>query len=261
MKNFFRVLGQDLRRTILSWTFLISVVALAATDVITLFDEYRLASDDTSVLYLLGMMNYRNFHMVFLIFAALTGTTLFCSDWDNRFIRFSVVRSSKNVYASSKAIACFTSAVLSIFLAGWLTVIILSFKFPLMVPRNSDSSFGAYQELITPAGIYLYVSIVFLCKGFCAGFLSVVALWFSTKVTNVFVTIATPMLAYYLIQVFGFATKIIPPALSIDYLTKALVIVGGPVVSFLHTISIFSILAALFGWMFVRSCKRRIING
>lgn len=261
MKRFFCVLGQDLRRTILSWTFLAAVLGFAAINVATLFDEYQFTSADTSILYLQMLMGYRDFYIVFLLFAALPGTTLFCSDWDNRYIRFSIMRSTKNTYAASKVIACFISAVLTILLAEWLTVFIFSFKFNLYVPENSYSSYGAYQAWITPEGTPLYLTATFLCKGFCAGFLSVTALWFSTKVTNVFVTLATPMLAYYLIQVVGFATRVLPSNLSIDNLTKAQVDVGGPTLSLLYTLGIFSVLAALFGFLFVKSCKRRISNG
>lgn len=261
MKHFFCVLGQDLRRTVLSWTFLAAVLGLAFVNVASLFDEYQYFHEDTSVLYLEMLLGYRNFYMVFLLFAALPGTTLFCSDWDNRYIRFSVMRSTKNAYAAGKVIACFASAILAVVLAEWLTVLAFSFQFDLYVPRNAESSYGAYQALVTPAGTPLYLTAMFLCKGFCAGALSVFALWFSTKVTNVFVTLAAPMLAYYLVQVVGFATGIIPSVLSIDNLTKARVDVGGPALSLLYTLGIFTALALLFGLLFVRSCKRRISNG
>lgn len=261
MKHFFCVLGQDLRRTVLSWTFLVAVLGLAFVNVVSLFDEYQFFLEDTSVLYLEMLMGYRNFYMIFLLFAALPGTTLFCSDWDNRYIRFSVMRSTKNVYAASKVIACFLSAILTVVLAEWLTVFAFSFQFDLYLPSDANGSYGAYQALVTPAGTPLYLTATFLCKGFCAGALSVFALWFSTKVTNVFVTLAVPMLAYYLIQVVGFATGMIPSYLSIDNLTKAHVDVGGPALSLLYTIGVFTALALLFGFLFVRSCKRRISNG
>ncbi|MEG1427225.1 MAG: hypothetical protein RSC76_06005, partial [Oscillospiraceae bacterium] len=255
------VFGQDLRRTLLSWPFFVAVLGLAIVSVATLFDEYQFTAADTSILYLQGLMDYRDFYIVFLLFAALPGTTLFCSDWDNRYIRFSAMRSSKNVYAASKALACFCSAVSSVFLSGWLTVFIFSFKYSLYLPRDSNGGFGVYQFLITPEGTPLYLVISFLCKGFCAGFLSVLALWFSTKVTNVFVTLATPILAYYMIQVVGFAIPNMPSCIAISNLTKARVIMGGPGLSLLYTLGVFSVLAALFGFMFVNSCKRRISNG
>lgn len=260
MKRFFCVLGQDLRRTMLSWPFFAAVVGLAVVSVVTLFDEYQLISSDTSILYLLGLIEYRNFDVIFLLFAALPGTTLFCSDWDNRFIRFSAMRSSKNTYAASKVLACFFSALFSVFLSGWLTVIIFSFKYSMYLPRDNTMAYGAYQALITPEGTPLYLCISFICKGFCAGFLCVLALWFSTKVTNVFVSLATPMLAYYIIEVLSFAVRVIPSTLFIGNLSAARVSMGGPAVSLIYTLGVFTVLAALFGFMFVKSCKRRILN-
>lgn len=261
MKRFFCVLKQDLRRTILSWVFLAAVLGLTFVNVLSLFDEYPLFSKNTSVLYLEMLMGYRDFYMVFLLFAALPGTTLFCSDWDNRYIRFSVMRSTKNAYATGKVIACFLSAILTVVLAEWLSVLVFSMQFDLYVPSDANKSFGAYQVLITPTATPLYLTATFLCKGFCAGALSVFALWFSTKVTNMFVTLAAPMLVYYLIQVVGYSTKIVPSYLSVDNLTRALVDVGGPLLSLIYTMGVFTTLAVMFGFLFVRSCKRRISNG
>ncbi len=264
MRYFFSVLVQDLRRTILSRLFLAAMLGLAIVNVATLFDELQLVLSDTSnisILYLETLMGYRNFYMMFLLFAALPGSTLFCYDWNNRYIRFSVMRSSKNIYAASKAMACFLSAVLTVVLAEWLTVLLFSFRFKLYVPSDSNGSFGAYQTLITPSGAPLYLTAAFLCKGFCGGALSVFALWCSTKVTNVLVTLATPMLAYYLIQVICFAIRIVPSYLLIDNLTKALVIRGGPGTSLLYSLGIFAVFTSLFGFLFVISCKRRISNG
>lgn len=261
MRRFLCVLGQDLRRTMLSRTFLAAVLGLSAVSIATLFDEYHFTTADTSVLYIKMLSEYRDFYIIFLLFAALPGATLFCSDWDNRYIRFSAMRSSKNAYAASKVIACFCSAVSTVFLSEWLTVLLLGTRFDLYQAQDSGMSYGAYQALITPEGVPLYLTIAFLCKGFCAGFLAVLALWFSTKVTNVFVTLATPLLAYYLIQVVGFATQILPTSLYISNLTRALVTVGSATASFLYTLGIFTGLAALFGFLFVISCKRRITNG
>lgn len=84
MKQFLFVVAQDLRRTMISWTFLFAVLGLAFVNIVTLFDEYQYTSSSTSILYLQMLMEYRDFYIVFLLFAALPGTTLFCSDWDNR---------------------------------------------------------------------------------------------------------------------------------------------------------------------------------
>lgn len=84
MKQFLFVMAQDLRRTMISWTFLFAVLGLEFVNIVTLFDEYQYTSSSTSILYLQMLMEYRDFYIVFLLFAALPGTTLFCSDWDNR---------------------------------------------------------------------------------------------------------------------------------------------------------------------------------
>lgn len=261
MKQFLFVVAQDLRRTMISWTFLFAVLGLAFVNIVTLFDEYQYTSSSTSILYLEMLMEYRDFYIVFLLFAALPGTTLFCSDWDNRYIRFSVMRSTKNKYAVSKVLTCFFSAVLTVVLGNWLTVALLSLRYPLYLPGDEMNAYGAYQAFINEKWAWLYLMVSFLCKGFCAGFLSVMALWFSTIVTNVFVTLATPMLAYYLIQVVQYAIAIVPFHFMIGNLTNARIQLGSPGSSFLYTLGLFLVLTVLFGFGFVQSCKRRIRNG
>lgn len=255
------VVLQDLRRTMISWTFLLAVLGLAFVNIITLFDEYQYTTQSTSILYLLMLMEYRDFYIIFLLFAALPGTTLFCSDWDNRYIRFSVMRSTKNQYAVSKVVACFFSAVLTVILANLLTVVLFSFRYPLYLPGDEMNAYGAYQVFINKEWAWLYLMVSFLCKGFCAGFLSVMALWFSTIVTNVFVTLAMPMLAYYLIQVVEYAITVVPFNFIITNLTNARIQLGNPASSLLYTLGIFLLFTALFGVGFVQNCKRRIKNG
>ena len=261
MKQFLFVLGQDLRRTLLSWKFLAAVLGLVAVDMFSLFDEYRFFTSTTSILYFQLLLRYRDFYIVFLLFSALPGATLFCEDWDNRYIRFAVLRSSKSIYAISKVIACFFAAVLVVFLSGWLMVLILSGRFEWFSPNDLKNSYGDFQILITPERVFLYYSLAFLCRGFCGGFLSVVALWFSTKVTNMFVTLATPMLAYYLIGTLSMASRIVPSNLLISHMTMGQMSTGSLGISLLLVFGGFSLLAALFGTLFVRSCNRRIIHG
>lgn len=261
MSRFLFVVLQDLRRTIISWTFVLAVLGLAFVNIVTLFDEYQYTTQSTSILYLQMLMEYRDFYIIFLLFAALPGTTLFCSDWDNRYIRFSVMRSTKNQYAISKVIACFFSAVLTVILANWLTVALFSLRYPLYLPGDEMNAYGAYQVFINEEWAWIYLMVSFLCKGFCAGFLSVMALWFSTIVTNVFVTLATPMLAYYLIQVVEYAITVVPFNWIITNLTNARIQLGSPGVSLLYTLGIFLMFTVLFGFGFVQSCKWRIRNG
>jgi len=261
MKIFFNVLFCDIKRTIISWRFLAAVLCFTMVTILTMFDELpSMQPGITSIVYVNLIIGYLDFHMVYLIFAAIPGATLFCSDWDNRFIRFSVVRCSKIKYAASKAIACFCSAVSVIFASEWLTIFILSFRFPFF-DSGYEFDYGSYAAFATPHKIFLYFLVKILYKAFCAGFLCVFALWLSTKIINVFVALSTPLLAYYLIDTLSLAINI-PDSFSINCLSKGYVNINNqPLPTFLYTILLFTAAAIIFGGCFVKNCKGRIENG
>lgn len=260
MKLFFNLLACDFKRTVFSLRFLVAAVGFTVITFVTMFDELpHLQSGVTSLVYIDQIIRYLDFHITYLIFAAIPGTILFCTDWDNRFIRFSVVRCSKRKYAFSKVFACFTSAVLVVFLSEVLTLSLFALRFPVF--SDTDGNLGIYSTFASADKIILFFFVKILCEAFCAGFLSIFALWFSTKITNSFVALATPLLAFYLISTIGFALQI-PVMFNISALSKGYVyICNHPSISFWYTILMFTIAAMIFGWFFVKSCTRRIEYG
>ena len=208
-------------------------------------------------LYINQIIRYLDFHIIYLLFAAIPGTLLFCEDWDNRFVRVSVVRCSKQKYAVSKVLACFLSAVSVVFFAESLLLLLFCVQFPLFDTINNTSL--SIAEPVT--SILLILLIEILSEGFCAGFLCVVALWVSTKIINAFVTLATPLLAYYLISTTSFAIKI-PSEFNIAYLSKAYISINDNLsFSFLFTVLIFFLATSVFSIYFIKNCTRRIENG
>ena len=100
MKIFLNLLLCDFKRTVLSLRFLVAIVGLTIITLLTMFDEIRhFQPGITSVLYIDMVIRYLDFHITYLIFAAIPGTLLFCADWVNRFIRFAVLSRSKYKYA------------------------------------------------------------------------------------------------------------------------------------------------------------------
>lgn len=261
MKIFINTCACDLKRTLVSRQFFVAAIGLSMVTIITMFDELAyMQPGTTTIVYINLIEGYLDFHMVYLLFAAIPGATLFCSDWDNRFIRFSVMRCSKIKYAVSKAIACFFSAIAVVFVAEWMTIFVFSMKFPLF-NASEEFDYGAYILFATSDKIFGYFMVRILCKAFCAGFLCVFALWFSTKIINVFVALATPLLAYYLISTLSFALKL-PTIFQISYLSKGYInIENKPLLSFGFTVLLFTVATIVFGFCFIRSCRRRIENG
>jgi len=261
MSLFFYTAGGDLRRLIGSFRFAIAVIGLSGVTLLTLWDELQYTvPGETSITYIRLLIDYWNFNMVYLLFAAIPSATVFCTDWENRYIRFSVLRSSKRIYAASKAMACFFSAFLVVALSEWLNIFLLSFWYP-VTNGPSEMDFGVYQVLADQNLVPLYFGIEILFKSLCAGFLCVFALWVSTKVTNVFITLAAPLLLFYVVNTVSAALRL-PGILSIAKLSRGFVAIGyDPALSVIYTAGVFLAASLLCSLAFVRSCRRRIING
>lgn len=261
MRQFFNLLSCDFKRTLFSFRFLAAVLGFTLVTLITMFDEITFfRPGDTSLVYIDAIIRYLDFHIVYLIFAAIPGTLLFCADWDNRFIRFSVVRCSKRKYAASKAIACFCSAVCVVILSEALTLLLFCPYFPLF-QEDSSISLGIYSAFDSADRVVWYFMVEIFYEAFCAGFLCVLALWISTIVINVFVALSTPLLAFYIINTFSFYCKV-PAPFHIGYLSGGNVLINdNPWQSFFYTLFIFSVAALVFGALFVKNCVRRIEHG
>lgn len=262
MKLFLRVLKTDLQRTVASLRFILSVAGLSAVILLTLSNEFQgLIVGETPITYIRLLIGYWDFNIVYLLFAAIPGATIFCADWENRYVRFSAPRSSKKIYGISKAVSCFISAALTVTLSEWLNILILRFAFPAFNTEANYMDFGAYEMFAAPGLIYIHFAIEIMYKALCAGLLCVFALWVSTKITNVFVTLAAPLLLYYLINTVSMAFKI-PSNLSIHSLSRGLVnINGSPAESIVYTVAIFLTATVVLSIAFVRSCRGRIENG
>ena len=260
MKTFFNLLNGDIQRSLFSFRSLGAVISYVLITFITLFDEFPyFQSGYTSVTYIYQLIQNLDFHIIYVLIGTIPGALLFCNDWDNRFFRLSVVRSTKRKYAISKVIACFFSAICIIAACEISVLILLGAQFPL-VNDLSPLNVGIYNE-IAKKSVVLYWGIKILFEGLCAGFLSVFALWLSTKITNIFVVLATPLLAYYLFSTISFALNT-PAWLNISYLSKGYVLINDNLLfSFCSTVAIFAISTILWGHFFVIHSIMRIENG
>lgn len=261
MQLFLRTLQTDFQRILLSKRFLLSMLAFLAVSAVTLAQEMPYFDRESSVMYIRLMQSYLGFYVVYLLFAAIPGVPVFCTDWENRFYRYTVLRCTKNIYAVSKVIVCAVSAFSLVFLAEWLFIIICRLMgFPLTEP-NFLNNLGAYDIFSAPGKTYIYLLIVITIKSACAAFFSVLALWLSTRITNPFVVLAAPILAYELFNTVLMACRV-PSVFLISTVAKGQAIVGDSAgISFLYSVLYFTVFTVIFSLLFIRDCKRRIRNG
>ena len=127
MKVFINTLACELKRAFLSPLFTFSVLGYIAFTLLTLFDE---GSDFqpgiTSIMYIYMIIRYLDFHVIYILFAGIPSTLLFCLDWEHQFIRFFVIRSTKRYYVISKILVCFYTAVSVVFLSNILLLFIFA---------------------------------------------------------------------------------------------------------------------------------------
>lgn len=265
MKKFVRLFLSVMKRIFLSKGFWGACIGIAAMNLLGVYQEMDAMSGmKTSVFYLYEIANYVNFWVLYLLFAAIPSASLFCSDWENRFFRLSVVRSSKRVYGAANALACCCSSFLSVFIGEWLFVFILRINRPFLTPENFVS-FGldntVFNIFMSETKILGYFMFGILVKAFCAAFFSVFSLWLSTKITNIFVALTSPVILYFFLENIGVILKL-PSHLQISTVAKGHLMVAGSLArTVFYPIALFGGLALVFGIFFVNNAKRRIENG
>lgn len=260
MRIFLNTLREDLRRTVCGKAFALSVLAFTAVTFLTGWEEISFFTPDTPVTYAYMIFQYLDFYLLFLLFAAIPGATLFCADWENRFIRFSAQRGTKLGYGISKGIACFVSAVGVVMASEWLNILLLLLKGHPAYTESSNHNFGAYGILAGPSTVYLYFLAVIFIKACCAGCFAVFSLWLSTKIPNVFVTLASPLLAFYLLNTLAMALRL-PSVFMVSNLARVTLSFGGPAETTLVAAGVFVLLGVLFTALFACGSKRRLENG
>lgn len=155
--------------------------------------------------------------------------------------------------------ACFISSTCVVLASEILILLLFSFHFPAF--NETSSGFGPYTIFASSNKVWLFLLIKILYEALCAGFLCTFALWLSTKIMNAFVVLATPIIAYYLINTSSFALNI-PSIFNIGNLSKGYISIdNNPIYSFFFTIFYFGILTMIFVMLFVKNCRKRIENG
>jgi hypothetical protein len=241
--------------------FIFSVLGYVVVTLITLLDEGAdFKPGVTSLLYIYTIIRYLDFHTLYILFAGIPSSLLFCLDWEHQFIRSIAIRSSKKYYAISKVLTCFITAASSVLLSNVLLLSILSIRFPIF-NGASDVLPNGYLTWSGSSGVIIYLLVKILCEAACAGFLSVTAMWLSTIVVSSFVALASPLVIYYIISTVSYFF-FLPVNFHIGSLSQGTVeIYQNPFFSLLYALLVFIIASMASGYFFIENCIRRMQNG
>lgn len=257
MRVFINMLTCDLKRAIFSTLFVFSVLGYVGVTLLTLFDEGTdFQPGITNIVYIYTVIRYLDFHIIYILFAAIPGALLFCFDWEHQFVRFVLIRCPKNSYTISMVLTCFISSASSVILSNTILLSLLSIQYPFFYNATNilPDSYWNYGPIF-----YLLVKI--LCEAACAGFLSIAALALSTVLTNSFVALASPIALYYVISTVSYYF-FVPQYLHISSLSQGLVqVYQNPIISLVYILFVFAIASIMVGYLFVKNCTRRIQNG
>jgi hypothetical protein len=265
VNRFLGNLRVDLRRAFFSYGFLLAVVGMCAALFSGASTEDHAITHGTDVLYLYMVANAQGFSTLSMIFATLPFATSFCTDWNNQFIRPTVIRTNIKTYGISKVFTTALAGGSAVALGEVLFILLLRLYVPL-VDRQSDVLAGivsndrVYGSLLSSGNFTAYFASQILIIFFGAAFFAVLALWISTYLTNVFVTLASPVLSFYFITDFTREFGL-PPWLNIRIALAGRVYNGQPVFSLMNLIFFCSFLCILMGIAIVRQIKRRLEHG
>lgn len=261
----FAALRADCARVLSSWQLYTAILGVACLNLLNVWDElqYMLFTihDKPTVFYMYYIHNAMGPYIVVFL-CALPFASSFCTDWNNRYARYSVIRSSARSYGWAKVIVTAMTGFLAIFIGTALFLGILAIFLP-VYDAGQPITRGPFQELLSGFGplAYFAASILFDALGY--GFLAVFALWVSTKITNVFVVMSSPIILYYGWQYLCGAAglpdiAVFQHVMDITFLQKKIQDAGA---CMLYAGGYFLILILLFGVLFTAGVKRRMKNG
>ena len=257
----------DFCRAFFSFGFLLAVVGMcaalfsgASTEGIVMKD----INNRGDVLYLYTVAHVQGFSMLSVIFATLPYATSFCTDWNSQFIRPTVIRTNIKSYSISKVFTCALSSGSAVALGEILFIFLLRLYFPLVERQgpgfDNAVSDQVYGSLLSSGNFTAYFASKILISFFAAAFFAVLALWISTYLSNVFVTLASPVLFFLFITRL---TRLIglPPWLDLSSALSGMFYSGKPFFSLLNSIFLCSFLCILMGILTVWQLKRRLEHG
>lgn len=197
------------------------------------------------------------FRKVIAVFAALPFAANFAVEWKSNVTNSCILRSSSNKYIAANIVFCFITAFITVLIGMILFMCIYTLKLPLYIfdPNPKIPPYGILIDQGFPT-IYLLIRITIF--SFSCAMWSISGLALAALFPDPFVATCTPFITSYLLERVSMQ---FPDVFNLWYLSLSRVaIYDNAVISFIYTIAVFTLLAALFGFIFAKAVKRRIAN-
>ncbi|MBS4201837.1 hypothetical protein KHA93_19720 [Bacillus sp. FJAT-49732] len=252
MKTFSHLFIVNIRQAIFSVRFLLSALGVA---VAILFSIGGLVAEAHDVLYLLIMgFGGGNVVLIIGILPLFPFATTFASEWEQRSTSFWIIRTGVGYYSVSKVFVSALSGFLTTAVGVILFVVAMQTKLPLFSYNSSGDGYSVLLDANKPLEYLTYfVTHISLTSALFA----VIALWVSTYFPNKSVTIAAPLVVYFVIN--RLTTDLdIPRYFKAMGIVEEIISIGSPLASLLLKLGIVSILCLLMGYGTVRQIRGRV---
>ncbi len=259
---FLRCIKIDLARCIFSRKFIIALLCMAAVNYISIHNLLGEAINTgmVGVLYLDAIRKSGEFSSLYLLCTAIFCVTLFCEDWENKYLRYNILRTGKSAYAVAKVFSTVVSIFLFILISEVLYYFIMLIFVPIVGAYDIESMFShtMYEAMFSVGDFLPYFIIAITLKALSAGFFCSLALIISVKIPNIFVALSAPLLSYYFLDsVFWMAH--IPNTLNPTFVgAGGLEIAEDPFLTLVYGASNYLFLIAVLCLIFLFFIDRRV---
>lgn len=240
---------------------LISVIGIYITMFLTIWRELPYYQE-FDVLYCFQYARTEGFYLIFLLFAAIPYTRAFVHDFQNKSYRLLLVRARSTLtYSISKVFSCFLSSGTAIIVSQLFFIFTLRFFCPLVDTQGAAYCNLADSLLFGAAfknGRYLvFFMYIIVLKAVGGAFLSVVALAFSTYISNGFTILTIPIIAYYLLTNLS---AFLPYTFQLNRVMQGEAYLSNAQSTFMYGIGYFLCLTFIVGYAFWARVKRKVEN-
>ena len=255
--NLIRNIKIDLKRAFCSKLFLVGLLCMIGVCYLNISWDNMNAP---SVIYLVSGLAFGGFVQMIFVCGAIPYATSYLSDLENGYIRFLVIRGDLSSYLHSKIIVTALSGFVTVWIGKMLFALSLRLIFPTVDEYTSMSTAGV--DLLFGVSPWAYIVVdAFLYAMAAAGF-AVMALFISSLVRNVFVTVMSPLVLFFMItslqQIFNLPQEIELNGLLMGYITAYK---DSWQFTLLHISVVWIIAILLVGKLFVWRAERRFHHG
>ena len=257
MRTFVRAFLTELRCRIFSLNFAVPVIIVTAGYIASMYQERRAPED---IIYFWDLVqNIGYFTSLSILSCTALNCTAFLNDYRSDYYRSSVIRSGKRNYTLSKFLACIIAGGLTLFLGAMFFILILSFRYPFVLPETVDQYSHAvefdFRGILLRDGHYfgLYALLGFMAFLFGALW-SAVGICVSAFITDRYVASFSPYVIWYTFR------GLLPGKFRTEIVFHGHYNFGGVGGSILFAVVYFGLIIAAMGVIFCIKAGRRCEN-